>query len=149
MKTLSSTYYYALTSAGALLIYLCFCWWFMAISPEACLWVDCVLFFAYSWYCARLCMDKGKSMALSVVAIILGRVTPIIPLLVLEFRDTYASMIYVVASVASIILATLCSYEKKVTVYVLSIIITILINTFVYSAWMDWVNGLINTYPHG
>jgi len=59
--------------------------------------------------------------------------------LVLELRDTYASMIYVVASVASIILDTLCSYEKKVTVYVLPIII-ILINTFVYSAWMDWVN---------
>lgn len=146
MKTLSSTYYYALTSAGALLIYLCFCWWFMAISPEACLWVDCVLFFAYSWYCARLCMDKGKSMTLSVVAIILGRITPIIPLLILEFRDTYASLIFIIASVICIILAAICYSEKRVSVYFLSIIIIILINTFAYSAWMDWVNGLMKTY---
>lgn len=149
MKITSSPYYYALTSAGALLIYLCFCWWFMAISPEACLWVDCVLFFAYSWYCSRLCMDKGKNITLCVTAIIIGRIIPIIPLLVLEFGDTYASLIFVIASVASIILAAICCLEKKVSVYFLAIIIIILINTFAYSVWMEWVNGLMKACVQG
>lgn len=74
-----------------------------------------------------------------VVAVILGRLAPEIPFYVFDFGSIVASLIFTLSSLLGIALASICFKVKHAAVFLLSIMMLVLFNSFVVSAWFDRV----------
>lgn len=103
-------------------------------------WVNSICFF-----CFTLLLLKVKSHNATIndimkmtVSIILGY--SIIPIFihVIDFRGTYYSLLIFPITIVSILLAAICWYEKRDSVYLLSIIIIVLLNSIVQAYFLDY-----------
>lgn len=103
-------------------------------------WVNSICFF-----CFTLLLLKVKSHNATIndimkmtVSIILGY--SIIPIFihVIDFRGTYYSLLIFPITIVSILLAAICWYEKRYSVYLLSIIIIVLLNSIVQAYFLDY-----------
>lgn len=103
-------------------------------------WVNSICFF-----CFTLLLLKVKSHNATIndimkmtVSIILGY--SIIPIFihVIDFRGTYYSLLIFPITIVSVLLAAICWYEKRDSVYLLSIIIIVLLNSIVQAYFLDY-----------
>lgn len=103
-------------------------------------WVNSICFF-----CFTLLLLKVKSHNATIndimkmtVSIILGY--SIIPIFihVIDFRGTYYSLLIWPITIVSVLLAAICWYEKRDSVYLLSIIIIVLLNSIVQAYFLDY-----------
>ena len=70
-----------------------------------------------------------------ILTIILGRIILEIPVRFMDFRGSLASLGITVVVLTSILLALLCFREKRISVFILSTIIIVLLNTFGLYTW--------------
>lgn len=103
-------------------------------------WVNSICFF-----CFTLLLLKVKSHNATIndimkmtVSIILGY--SIIPIFihVIDFRGTYYSLLIFPITIVSVLLAAICWYEKRYSVFLLSIIIIVLLNSIVQAYFLDY-----------
>lgn len=103
-------------------------------------WVNSICFF-----CFTLLLLKVKSHNATIndimkmtVSIILGY--SIIPIFihVIDFRGTYYSLLIFPITIVSVLLAAICWYEKRYSVYLLSLIIIVLLNSIVQAYFLDY-----------
>ena len=122
----------------SVLIYLLTCWT-TAYSVYAAGWSESIAYFLITY----LLMDKyvkPDSSGLSVVsAIILGRIIIMLPLRIMDFREMLPSMFVPLVTIVGIVLGVMCYREKRVVVFILSLIILILMNTVAHYAWYEMI----------
>ncbi len=127
-------------AALSLCAFLCIFWVLTIRSNENASWSESVWFFGVTY--AMLQKFSGRS-SLSfiwiVVAVILGRLAPEIPFYVFDFGSIVASLIFTLSSLLGIALASICFKVKHAAVFLLSIMMLVLFNSFVVSAWFDRV----------
>lgn len=133
MKQISSrTAFWLITGMGLLLF--ASTWWFMAFSGTTATWVQSVCFFALAHFCAARYRDQ-LSLGMIGLALILGRLLLELPVRIMDIRSGFATLIVTFICILSIILGILCYKEKRPIVYALSIIIGVVLNTFVLQQW--------------
>ncbi len=69
------------------------------------------------------------------LALILGRLLLELTVRIMDIRSGFATLIVTFICILSIILGILCYKEKRPIVYALSIIIGVVLNTFVLQQW--------------
>lgn len=137
----SRTVSFLIVSGLSLLLYLGVGWWPMAYSLCAASWCGSVIFFAFAWFAA---FKWGGQLSLPVIglAVMLGRILPVLPLLITDISSIAYSLIALITCLVSILLALMCYSEKRSSVYILSVALILLLNTVVLDSWVDWLDGM-------
>ena len=79
-----------------------------------------------------------------VTAIIIGRIILEIPIRIDDFEGSFYSLGITIATIVSILLAALCFKEKRSSVFILSTIILVFINTIGLYAWDFSINQFLH-----
>lgn len=117
--------------------------WIHTFQALICGWAYSVCYFAFTWICLQVFSSKTENKYLFVIsAIILGRIILEIPIRISDFGDSFATLMFPIITIISILLAAVCYYEKRVSVYVLSAIILLLVNTFVHECFLEYCSNL-------
>ncbi len=143
MKTHSKTVYFLSILGLSAVLFLSFCWT-AAFSFYAAAWAQSALFFGFAWICADKMKERPLTLTAIAVAIILGRLLPELPIRISDFENSRISIVVTLISIIAVILGTVCYREKRNSVYTLSIIILVFLNTFVHWSWLE-----IYTRHHG
>ncbi|GAY30446.1 hypothetical protein PvtlMGM2_1299 [Prevotella sp. MGM2] len=88
--------------------------------------------------------ERPLTLTAIAVAIILGRLLPELPIRISDFENSRISIVVTLISIIAVIPGTVCYREKRNSVYTLSIIILVFLNTFVHWSWLE-----IYTRHHG
>lgn len=88
---------------------------------------------------ARLKNKLNISVNALVVAVMLGSVILEIPVRILDFDGTGASLLSPFIVAISIILAAVCEHERRLSVYILTATTLLLLNTVVQDVWVSFV----------
>ena len=120
----------------SILVFLLTCWTakFDGAAPY---WAEGISFFALSWFVARKEEKNNLSIYGIAFALILGRILLEIPIRTMDFVGTVGSILIPVNSILAIILGLCCYRSKNSSVYILSIVIEILMATFVQETWYN------------
>lgn len=106
-------------------------------------WTQSVCYFALTYILLNKYLgDKPKYLPI-VLAIMAGRIILGLPFRILNFYDSLFSLFVPIIALISIILAATCHKEKRVTVFLMAIIILILLNTITHHAWVYYVRNNI------
>lgn len=117
--------------------------WVHQFQAFVCGWAHSLCFFVCTWICLQTFLPKNGNKYLPIVAgVIVGRIILEIPLRIIDFSGSYATLMFPIISIISILLAAVCYYEKRVSVYVLSAIILLLVNTFVHECFLEYYSDL-------
>ena len=148
MKTHSKTVYFLSILGLSAVLFLSFCWT-AAFSFYAAAWAQSALFFGFAWICADKMKERPLTLTAIAVAIILGRLLPELPIRISDFATFFIfprhiSIVVTLISIIAVIPGTVCYREKRNSVYTLSIIILVFLNTFVHWSWLE-----IYTRHHG
>ena len=109
-------------------------------------WANTVVFFVFT----ILCLNKGardrtqKEVTIFTTAICLGRIILEIPLRIIDYQGMLFSLLVPVCTIVAIALAAVCYYERRTSVYVLSTIILLLLNTVVQFAYLEYCDKIFN-----
>lgn len=118
--------------------------WGGSFSLSAATWSQSICFFAFTCYVLWK-LEKSQierlPIVLAVVAIMLGRMLPILPIMISDFTGAWIYMIVNIICLISIILGAICFHEKRSSVYTLSIIIMLMLNTLALNQWEQMVIG--------
>ena len=90
------------------------------------------LFFWLTW----AWLKHARPVWLIVVAIILGRIILELPLRILDFQATSASLLEPVCSIAAVLLAVVCFRRRKLRTSVVSFVVLLLLNTIGHYLWI-------------
>ena len=112
--------------------------WNAKFQGAAPYWSEGIAFFALAWFTAR---DEEKKQGLSATwiatALIIGRLLPELPVRIFDFVGSIGSLMVTFNCILAILMGLVCYYGKRDSLYVLSIIIEILISTFVEESWLQ------------
>jgi hypothetical protein len=125
-----------ITFIASVLLFLLTCW-SATYTIYAAGWVETISFFALTYFLLEKYNKPGTFGTPYVIAIILGRIVLELPVRISDFSGSFFSMFVPIIVVASILLGALCNKEKQTTVYILSLIIIILLNTAVHEKWLQ------------
>lgn len=127
----------------SLLIDLCMRWT-LTFQPLVSGWAYSVVYFVYTWICFQVLSDKDVNRWCFVVsAIIIGRIITEIIEKTSDFSGSILSLMVPIITIISVILATICFYERRIPMYILSTVILLLMNTFVHEAYLEHFRSLI------
>lgn len=118
--------------------------WGGSFSLSAAVWSQSICFFAFTCYVLwkiEKSQTKRLPIPLAVFAIKLGRMLPMLPVMISDFTGTWTYMIVNIICLLSIILGAICFHEKRSSVYTLSIIIMLMLNTIALNQWEQMVIG--------
>lgn len=118
--------------------FLCIFWILTIRSNENASWSEGVWFFGIAYALLQNYNNhSGLSFLWLITAIVLGRIALEIPIYILDFGSMAASIIFTISSILGITLASICYKIKHASVFLLSIILMILFNSFVVPAWFE------------
>lgn len=127
----------------SLLIDLCMRWT-LTFQPLVSGWAYSVVYFVYTWICFQVLLDKGVNKRYLVVsAIIIGRIITEMVEKISDLSGSILSLMVPIITIISVILATICFYERRIPMYILSTVILLLMNTFVHEAYLEHFRSLI------
>lgn len=120
----------------SILLFLITCW-SAALSGYAAGFTESICYFALTYYALLKFSEMGMNdkNTIVILTIILGRIILEIPVRFMDFRGSLASLGITVVVLTSILLALLCFREKRISVFILSTIIIVLLNTFGLYTW--------------
>ncbi len=102
--------------------------------------IFCTCYFSFTWVCvARLKNKLNISVNALVVAVMLSSVILEIPVCILDFDGTGASLLSPFIVATSIILAAVCEHERRLSVYILTATTLLLLNTVAQDVWVNFV----------
>lgn len=129
-------------SGASMLLFLAMSWVHF-FQAYVCGWAYSVCYFAFTWICLQMFLPKTwNKYSFVISAIVIGRIILEIPIRIVAFSDSYATLMFPIITIISILLAAVCYYEKRVSVYVLSAIILLLVNTFVHECFLEYYSDL-------
>lgn len=133
------TKHYFLTLLLSIVVFFCLVW----TRAFRSVWISCWCFtmgYALLTYLVmnRLKPETTKEVVGLAVAVAAGSFLLDIPIRVLDFIGTYASMLETVIVIAGIGLTALCYVRKSMVVLVLAFIIVLLLNTVVMHEWLEF-----------
>lgn len=106
-------------------------------------WTYSVCYFACTWICLQLFLSKYANKYWPIIlGMILGRIILEIPLRIYDWGGTFSTLMFPIITIISILLAAVCYYEKRVSAYVLSAIILLLVNTFGHECFLEYYSDL-------
>lgn len=119
------------------LLFLIVCW-SSGISFYVATWVETIAYAILTLLLLKHYSQKDlKRTCIITTAIIIGHVILQLPVRVFDFEGTVISLLIMVNTIISIMLAALCYYKRQIYLYVLSIVIMIILNTVAHDAWID------------
>lgn len=124
----------------SLLCFLATCW-LGGISFYLEAAVQSVLFFFLAWMCLNIKWGKTISVYTLLAAIVLGRIIVELPIRIMDWNDSMVSLMIPIICISSTILGAVSYKEKRLSVYMLSAIIIVLLNTFVQMEWLSHFSG--------
>lgn len=109
-------------------------------------WVNSICYFCLTLFLLKTKGDNAtKNKIIGIItAILLGRAIISIFVHTIDFRGTYYSLLIFPITIASILLAALCWYEKRYSVYLLSIVIIVILNSIVQAYFLDYCYQIFN-----
>lgn len=126
------------TVTGLSLLLFLSTFWIGGYSLYAEAWAHSICFFALTWLCLYKFLGQAKIQGgLIVGAVILGRILLEVPVRSFFFVDCLKTTMVPIITIVSILLACVCFYEKRMSVYALSVVIIILLNVFAHEAWIS------------
>lgn len=120
-----------------LITFLLVCWTtkFQGAAPY---WAQAITFFAVAWFTSKKEEEKkGLSPTAIAFALILGRVILEIPISFFDYANSVGSLMITINCIIGIILGVVCYYGKRTSLYFLSIMIEILLTTFIADTWFE------------
>lgn len=120
-----------------LITFLLVCWTtkFQGAAPY---WAQAITFFAVAWFTSKKEEEKkGLSPTAIASALILGRVILEIPISFFDYANSVGSLMITINCIIGIILGVVCYYGKRTSLYFLSIMIEILLTTFIADTWFE------------
>lgn len=94
--------------------------------------VCCALFFWLTW----AWLKHAKPVWHIVAGIILGRIILELPIRILDFQATSASLLEPVCSIAAVLLAVVCYRRRTLRASVISVVVLLLLNTIGHYLWI-------------
>ena len=103
-------------------------------------WVNSICYFCFTLFLLKIKGDNvTKNRIIGIIlAILLGRAIISIFVHTIDFSGTYYSLLIFPITIVSILLAAICWYEKRYSVYLLSLIIIVLLNSIVQAYFLDY-----------
>ncbi len=127
----------AAISLGA---FLCICWVLAIHGDQNASWSESIWFFGVTYaLLQKYRNDAALSMSSAVIAVLLGRLILELPLYLFDFTSVRASLIFTLSSILGILLSAVCYSAKRTSVFLLSVIVLVLYNSFVVPAWFERV----------
>lgn len=124
----------------SLAAFLCVCWTAGTDMLNA-YWSEAVVYFAITYFLCNHFAIKGYLRASAVVvAIAIGRVVLELPIRILDFSGTIGSIMLTLESLLAILMAWVCWKYEKPIVFILTLVIFILINSFVPEMWSEFLD---------
>lgn len=125
----------------SLLTYGLFEWWPMAVNEYLAGFINVFCHFVLTWLCLSKIKVNGKTnYVLLCSALLLGRWLPQIPLHLFFFLDTFYDMYMLVLTATAILLGAFCQYDKKLSTYLLSFVIIVIMTTAVHHKWIQAID---------
>ena len=101
-------------------------------------WVNSICYFCFTLFLLKGDNATKNRIIGIILAILLGRAIISIFVYTIDFSGTYYSLLIFPITIVSILLAAICWYEKRDSVYLLSIIIIVLLNSIVQAYFLDY-----------
>ena len=118
--------------------------WTLTFQPLVSGWAYSVVYFVYTWICLQILSGKGINTPYLVAsAIALGRIITEIIEKSSDLSGSIFSLMVPIITIISIVLATICYYERRILMYILSTVILLLMNTFVHEAYLEHFRNLL------
>ena len=111
--------------------------WVNAFSFTANAWCQTICYFAFTYYVLWKSQLRQLPVLFAVSAIILGRVLPTMVLMFDDIRAVGANSIVDLFVICAIILAAICFHEKRSYAFLLSMTISVLLNTLAFNQWIQ------------
>lgn len=103
-------------------------------------WSEALTFFAITYFlCDKYVLQRKLSIATVAIAVAVGRSLPEIIINVADPLSTMGALIITLESLLAIFMACVCWTYKKPVVFLLTLAIFILINSFVPEMWSDFI----------
>lgn len=126
--------------ALSLAAFLCVCWTAGTDMLNA-YWSEAVVYFAVTYFLCNHFAFKGHlRVSAVVVAIAIGRVVLELPIRILHFSSSIGSVMLTLESLVAIFMAWVCWKYKTPVVFILTLVIFILINSFVPEMWSEFLD---------
>lgn len=123
--------------AASVLLYAMICWVNGYGSVYLSMWAYSLAYYAIAWY--WLHKDEESLGAVPVAtAVTIGGLTIDVPLRIMDYVGTSHSLMLPLMIVVDVILATMCYKEKRTSVYFLSFVVILLLNTVVLTDWLEF-----------
>ncbi len=135
----------ALVFFSSALLFLVTCW-SAGLNVYAAGFTESVCFYVFTYYALQKFAESdivNRNTAV-VTAIIIGRIILEIPIRIDDFEGSFYSLGITIATIVSILLAALCFKEKRSSVFILSTIILVFINTVGLYAWDFSINQFLH-----
>ena len=123
---------------ASILTFLLTCWT-AVYSVYTAGWTESVCFFALTYFLLQKYAEQRTNGTPIVASIILGRIILEIPIRINDFMGSLFSLFVPVLVIISIILALICFKEKRASVFILSAIIIVLLNSVVHDVWCHFI----------
>lgn len=133
--------FFGLCIGSAIVLFLCICWLSAYGAPNA-IWSQTFCYSGLTWYALSKASSRKMSLGFTSLALVIGRLLPVLLVYVTDFRGSLGNLIIDLSCIASILLTTVCFHEKRPYAFVLSAIIIILLNTFVFSEYEEWIRQM-------
>lgn len=112
--------------------------WLAGLSYYAAAWGQSICFFAFAWYCAHRIDRNVLSPIALISAIVIGRVLIDVVIRSIHFEYTDMRSLFVpIVSCVAVVLGVVCQREKRVSVYALSIVLLLLLNSVIHEMWIS------------
>ncbi len=126
--------------ALSLATFLCVCWTAGTDMLNA-YWSEAVVYFSITYFLCNHFATKGYLKASAVVvAIAIGRVVLELPIRIFNFSSSIGSVMLTLESFVAIFMAWVCWKYKTPVVFILTLVIFILINSFIPEMWSDFLD---------
>lgn len=125
----------------SLLTYSLFEWWPMSINEYLAGFINVFCHFLLTWLClSKIKVDGKTNYVLLCSALLLGRWLPQIPLHVFFFLDMFYDMYMLVLTATAILLGAFCQYDKKLSTYLLSLVIIVIMTIPIHHTWIQAID---------
>lgn len=123
----------------SLAAFLCICWTAGTESLNA-YWSEALVFFVITFFmCEKFASSRQLGAGTVAIASAVGRIILEIPIRISDWLGTVGSLMLTLESLVAIFMAWVCWKYKKPVVFILTLVIFILINSFIPEMWDDFL----------
>lgn len=125
----------------SLLTYVFFEWWPMSVNEYLAGFINVFCHFLLTWLClSKIKVDGKTNYVLLCSALLLGRWLPQIPLHVFFFLDMFYDIYMLVLTATAILLGAFCQHDKKLSTYLLSLVIIVIMTIPIHHTWIQAID---------